>query len=265
MKINPTDIIMPPKFVLALLFLLYLPFLLGSLIGTGSITTAQDSDSNVSFETPEEAVTFYIQAVAAGEVPEIMQALAIDEMSENFSFDVHVGRLRLLQLHSPAPSDYALYRAINKAELSSQILFQTRNLAYGLLVPEKIGEMADGRILFIEETTEFVNEFINEVNPERLAQLQIVTIAVPLPDLAQDERTLENWARSAQMYGADELTERVVLLLFEENYYYTGFTLLRYGEDWKISLAMSALGYTNSFGFPVQTTEEEFGELIGGN
>jgi len=138
---------------------------------------------------------------------------------------------------------------------------QVRNLAYGLLATEK--GVVEGRTVPIDP--EGTIRFMNEVDPERLAQLQVINTGVPNPAIATSERLLENWNRVAQTYGADELTERVVLVLFEGNYYYMGFTLLRYGNNWKISSASSVLGNLSPLGTPQITTEEQFQELIGGN
>ncbi|MBN1202071.1 MAG: hypothetical protein JXJ20_09465 [Anaerolineae bacterium] len=245
----------------ALLSIVYLAFLAAVLLGISPIATAQDQTSDVSFKTPEEAITFYMQAVVQGDVAKIMQACAIDEMSEKFRFDLYANRLQALTLQAPAPSDYPFYAEINKAQFSWQVLNQARNLAYGLLSTEQ--ELIDGYTVPID--TEGAIQFMKEVDPERLAQLQVTKIGVPYPEIASDERNLNNWNKQAQIYGADELTERVVLLLFEGDYYYVGFTLLRYGEDWKISSAASQLGYTNAVGAPQETTEEEFLELVGGS
>jgi len=262
MKLRSTGIILSPEWARVLVPVLYVIFLFAGAVGNVSVVAAQD---DVSFDTPEEAITFYIQSVAEGEVSELMQATAVDEMSENFRFDLYVQRLRALNLQSPAPSDDTFYAEINKAQFSSQVLFQTRNLTYGLLTSES--QLIDGQMIVLpeDEAADFVTGFVNEVDPERLAQLQVITIAVPSPELAQSERNVENWDRLARVYGADELTERVALLLFEGDYYYVGFTLLRYEDDWKISSVNSALGNTSSLGAPVQITEEEFEEAFGGN
>jgi hypothetical protein len=244
----------------ALLPIVCLAFLAAGLLGIGPIATAQDQTSNVSFKTPEEAITFYMQAVAQGDVPQIMQACAINEMSENFRFDLYTNRFQALMLQAPAPSDYPFYAEMNKAQFSWQILFQARNLAYGLLSTET--ELLDGYTVRID--TEGTIKFMEEVDPERLARLQVTEIGVPSPELMYTERNQENFNMQAQIYGADELTERVVLFLFEGDYYYVGFTLLRYGENWKISSANSVLGGTNALGTPQKTTEEEFQELVDG-
>ncbi len=231
--------------------------LAASLLGVSPIATAQDQTGN-GFSTPEEAITFYMQALTQGDISQLMQACAITEMSENFRFDLFTDRIELITMNAPAPSDYSFYMEINEAQFTWQILNQVKNLAYGLLATEN--QMTEGYSVRIDAAG--TSKFMEEVDPARLAELQVMMIGLPEPHMASDERNLENWNEQAQVYGADELTERVVLFLFEGNYYYTGFTLLRYGENWKISWAASYLGNTNAMGAPQPTTEEEFQELI---
>jgi len=249
----------------ALLPVVCLAVLAAGLLVIGPIATAQDHTGNASFNTPEETITFFMEAFARGDVSTLLQACAVDEMSENFRFDLYVDRLRALHPQAPAPSDYPFYAELNKAQFASQILFQVRFLAYGLLTTEQ--DLLDARVVIIDqdETTAFTTNFIGEVDPARLAQLQVMRIGVPNPDSFYNERNVENWSRTAQMYGADEFTERVVLLLFEGEYYFSGFQLLRYGDDWKISGAASNLGGTNPMGTPQITTEADFQDLITGD
>jgi len=229
--------------------------------GISLIAGAQDDGSTPVFETPEDAITFYLEAVIQGDTAQILQASAVDEMSANFDFERAVNRVGSLTIHTPASSDHPFYVELNKAQFTSQILGQVKNLAYGLLATEK--DVVEGLAVFIEP--EGTTRFMNEVNPERLTELQVIEIGVPLPHLANDARNLENWAELARIYGADELTERIVLLEFDEDIYYTGFTLLRYDESWKISSAASPLGGISITGAPMLTTVEDFQDLIRGD
>lgn len=242
------------KFIRVLASLLSLSFLLGM---GATIATAQDSVDE-SFETPEEAITFYMQAFAENDIAKIMQSLAVDEMSENFNFEAYVNRLQVLNIQSPAPSEYEFYVEINRAQFTSQILLQTRNLAYGLLATEK--SLVEGQVLLLEP--EQFAMFATEVNPERLAELEVVEIGLPFPEFSLTERAQEIWSAQAGMYGADELTERVVLFLFEDEYYFTGFNVLRYGDNWKISFASSVIAGSSALGGPTPTTLEEFQDMI---
>jgi hypothetical protein len=245
----------------ALLLIVCLAFLATGPLGISPMATAQDPSGDVSLKTPEEAVTFYMQAVAQGDITQLMQACAFNEMSAGFRFDLYNDRLNYLTATTPAPSDYPFYAEMNRAQFSWQILNQVKNFVYGLLATEK--GPTEGLTVRID--AEGTRQFMEEVNPARLAQLEVVEIGVPDPEMASMERNLEIWNRIAEIYGADEFTERVVLFLFEGDYYYVGFGLLRYGETWKISSASSILGNTSYNGVAEETTEEAFQDLIGGD
>jgi len=53
---------------------------------------------------------------------------------------------------------------------------------------------------------------------------------------------------SGAVQGADELTERVALVMLEGQGYLVGFTLLRYGDGWKVSSQSPPLAGTPSTG-----------------
>lgn len=184
-----------------------LAFLVAGLGGVGPIALAQGQGSDGSFSTPEEAVTVYMQGVTQGDISQIMQACAINEMSEKFRLDLYTDRVKALTPFAPAPSDYPLYVEMNKAQFTWQILNQVKNLAYGLLATEN--KVVEGQVVPIDAAG--AAQFMEEVNPERLAQLQVTAMGLPSPEIAGSERNLDNWNRQAQVYGADELTERVVL------------------------------------------------------
>ncbi len=243
----------------ALFPIVCLLFVALGLSGMARLATAQDQSASVSFRTPEEAIMAYMQGVTQGDIAQILQACAVDEMGDGFNFELHTNRLQALTMLSPAPSTYPLYAEMNKVQFSWQILSQARNLAYALLATEN--RVVEGQTVLIDP--EGTLQFIDEVNPERLDQLQVVKIGLPNPELATSERNLQNWNTIAQIYGAEELTERVALFLFEGNTYLVGFALLRYGDNWKISNASSTLAGLSSFGTPSMTSEDAFDELIG--
>lgn len=259
MNISSITMRMDSKSARVLLPIAVLVFLFMGILSMSAITTAQDPNSDVTFKSPEEAITFYMQALAEGDVVKMMQAFAVNEMSENFRLDLFINRVQAIFPSMAAPSsDYPFYVEMNRAQFSWEILFQTRNLTYGLLASDK--ELFNTTV---KMDAEGATAFIQEIDPARLDQLEVVKMGIPEPELAQSERLLANWDIQAQIYGADEFTERVVLLQFEENYYAVGFAFLRYGEDWKIRGLNSALSGLNSLGAPQQMDEDEFQELIG--
>ncbi|MFN8465669.1 MAG: hypothetical protein U0X20_08975 [Caldilineaceae bacterium] len=137
---------------------------------------------------------------------------------------------------------------------------QVRNLAYSLLSAETV----DGSII-ANPGAERVQAFVTDVDPSRLAGIELVQIGAPSPDLLSSTRYQDNAAKQAAIYGADELTERVGLLSFEGKDYLLGFTVVRYGDGWKVMNQTSNLAGTSALGTVEPTTPDEFAGLIAGN
>ncbi len=211
-----------------------------------------------SFKTPEDAITSYLEGVVESDVDKILQACAIDEVSENFQFDDWVDRLGAMWVQNTlSPADYPLYVEINRVQQAYRILQPVRNLVYSLLS----SEVQESGLDLIEMDRRDANRFVEDVDPERLRGLEVEEIGVPEPEMMESDRYQENAEEQASIYGADEMTERVVLVSFEDEYYVLGFTLLRYGKSWKISAQFSAMGRTDGTGMAQPTTEEEFESL----
>ncbi len=223
---------------------------------SGTITTATAPNQSV-FKTPEEAITAYLKAVVQGDMNKILETCAIDEMSKNFKFDLLVDWLgAFLPLQSLAPSDYPFYVEQNKAQVTAEISRQVRFLMYSLLTDDRVG---DG--MTVPMDIEAARSLMKAVDPAKLAGLEVKKIAFPSKTYMND-RYLKSAAKRAAVYGADEATERVVLFSFGQDYYYIGFTLLRYGENWKISSQSSALANTSATGVVQKTTVEDFETMI---
>ena len=213
----------------------------------------------VTFKTPEDTIKYYFDGVEQNNLNKILQACAINEMAEKFNFASQVERLGGVM--SPgqflSPTDYTFYSEINKVTESSQILHQVKFFAYGLLSSEKVGDSS----LILNMDPQRVNKFIKDVDPRTLSTIEIKKISLPNQTLMNDPKYIENAKKSAILYGADESTERVALFSFEQSYYYIGFTLLRYGENWKISSQSSPLANTNVLGTPIKITVEGFDSM----
>jgi hypothetical protein len=228
---------------------------------TTPIPPTPEQDSSVVFKTPEEAITHYFQGLAQADPDKILQACAVNEMGENFNFELNTERIGLLlPAESLSPTEYPLYVEANKMQLSAQIFTRVKMFAYSLLSSENVDEGIP-----VQMDPERTTNFIQDIDPEKLDQLEVMRIGLPDKTLMNSASYLENAARMASIYGADELTERVALFSFEQNDYYLGFTLLRYGESWKISSQSSPLAGTSPLGTPQQTSVEEFENMVNGD
>ncbi|MEO8393813.1 MAG: hypothetical protein ABI700_12550 [Chloroflexota bacterium] len=244
---------------LRLLFVIVCLGLLAAIgFGANSTALAQDQSGDVVFKTPEDAITLYMQGIAESDIDKILQACAINEMSENFKLDLSIARIGVLDPYqSQAPSDYAFYAEMNKAQQSARILSQVRLFTFSLLSSEDI---ASGTIIRMDEAR--TAQFIKDVDPARLAQIEVKKIGIPFPRIIESANYVENTTKLAQVYGADEYSERVVLFQFEGNDYGAGFTLLRYGENWKIMSASSPVANLVPSGATGKITEADFEKML---
>ena len=227
-----------------------------------STSSAPPPAADVVFKTPEDAINAYMQGVAQNDIQKIAQACAINEMSEKFKFDLYTQRLGGIfmpaQFLSPATSPFFI--ETNKMKLSGQIFDRVKMLTYSLLSSENVSDgspitgMDAGRI----------EAFMKDLDPKRLSGLAVEQIVLPNKTLMSDAKYLDNANKMALIYGADEQTERVVLFSFEKNEYFIGFTLLRYGQNWKISSQISALSNSNQLGAAQKITPTEFQNMNGG-
>ena len=206
------------------------------------------------FATPEEAVREYLAGVADADAERILAASAIDEAAAGFDFAANVEALRaFLPFQSLAPSEYPFYVEANRAQHTYRILLWVQNLAYGLMT----GLELDGAGIAPVDRA-WAEAFVAEVDPTRLADLEVIDVRFPNAEFEFDERYLENAAAQAARYSADELTERLALVSFEGGHYAVGFTLLRFGDGWKVFSQVSPLAGTSAMGTATPTTAEDF-------
>ncbi len=242
--------------------MLLLAWLAAACAGTGTpaaaVTPGPTPANEVTYETPSDVIKAYFTGIAQNDIRLIEQTLAIDEVSEKFKFDQYTARLRALQpVQSLAPAEYPFYVELNRAQLTNQFYSRVKMFAFSLLSSEEVDE---GKTIIIDAAR--IDAFLKDVDPKKLAGLELKKIGPPEPALMLTSRYVENAAQRASIYGADEATERVALFSFEGQDYYVGFTLLRYGDNWKIISQDSTLAGTDWLGIPQKTTLAEFEQLI---
>lgn len=230
------------------------------LVALGSVPVIAQGAAAPGTSTPEDAVTTYVAAIAANDVDAILATTAVDEMAAGFDFQASTERLQAMVLmNSLAPAEYPMFGALNRYQQASWILGQVRNLVYGLLSDEEV----DGRVITPVDADQ-IAAFVAAVDPTRLAGLRVLDVRFPVPDMATNERYLANNAALAAIYGADEMTERLALIELDGQTHALGFTLLRYGDAWKVSSQSAPIAGTSSFGTAQPMTREEYDELTGG-
>jgi hypothetical protein len=202
------------------------------------------------FATPENAITYFIKALTKNDLNKAFKACAINDYNENYDFSAFSRRLDSVSyLHYLAPSEYAFYAELNKLECLARIGKQIKLLYYSILFNEN-----DLLVTKAKPTDEQLERFIQAVDPKRLSDLQLISI--DKPSLVNDKRYQKNSLASAQCFGANDATERVVLLKLDNDFFILGFHLYKFGSFWKIDSLCSPLANTTMYGVEKISFEE---------
>ncbi len=195
-----------------------------------------------SFATPESAITYFMKSLKNNKISNAFKACAVNDYSKKYNFKAFSRRLDSISyLQSMAPSEYELYVELNKIECLARIGKQIKLFYYSILSSEN--DLLDTKT---KPTNDQIEKFIQTVNPKRLSVLEVISIDKPL--LIDDERYKSNAAASAQCFGANDVTERVALLKFNNDFYILGFHLYKFGSSWKIDSLSSPLANTPMYG-----------------
>jgi hypothetical protein len=206
---------------------------------------------------PEDAVREYLAGLAATDVPRILGAAAIDEIAEGFDFVEQIDRIQaFVPSLRMAPAEDPFWVELNRVTRTGEVLDRVRYLIYSLLTDETI----DGNPIAPVDRA-WAQAFALQVDPERLAGLAVLDIGVANREMLESEGTLEILARQARVQSADELTERVALVSFEGDLYVVGFTLGRFGDEWKVVNQFAPVSGMDALGTAKPTTQEAWEEL----
>jgi hypothetical protein len=204
--------------------------------------------------SPEAAVELFMRGVKQASFETILAASACTEAAEGFDFTAftdHMGILIPHIFHADSNNDF--YRTINRNAFEATIAQQVKVLSWALLlggdIPLEGASISDSLVL---------ERFQHGFDVSKLRGLKLISIDFPHDSLKDSERNLANWRRNAGFYGADEYTERVALFSFDKLFWYTGFTLVRYGSTWKVLSMNSSLGNTSALGSPTRCTMESY-------
>lgn len=211
-----------------------------------------------SFSTPEEAIESFIAGIRENDLYMALSACAINDYAEDFDFEAQAERLGVIMpMTGMAPSESDLYEDINKITQTNYLCNQIKMFCYSFGLGADVDMAGTTQITDAQEA----EAFADAVDPERLERLEIASIDEPSPDLLYSEANQRNFDTQAQIHGADEQTERVVLYDLDGTLYGGGFQLLRYGKAWKVSAMTSNLAGMSPYGAVVPITEKEYRQI----
>ena len=227
--------------------------------GNQTPTPATPTATPATFATPEVAIRAYLAGVAGTNVDVILATCAIDEAAANFNFAAAADRLKVLLLTGPAPAQYPFYAQMNRSYFADRILGQVKMLSYSLLSTGTVDSnpiLADGPQ---------ASAFAQQVDPARLAGLQVVEIRPVTATIDNDPKYRANATAEAAVYGATNSEQRLALVALGGSDYEVGFTLFQYPSGWKVFLQSASLSSLPSSGAAQQITQTDFEQQTSGS
>ena len=183
-----------------------------------------------------------------------MSACAIHEQAEGYDFSGFVDRMKM---HTPilnlAPSTNDLYRELNSASVQGNFANQMKMLIYSFFITDGL----DGRPLMPADRS-YAEAFETAVDAQKLANLNLIRIDPPMKTVLEITRNIENFTKMAKLYGAQEMTERIVLYELDCHTFVGGFGIYRYAHGWKICRFYSSLAGTTATGAVQPATLQEY-------
>jgi hypothetical protein len=209
------------------------------------------------YTAPEDAVRHFVGAVRDNDFGKAMEACALD--ADGFDFEGTVNRIKaLLPLTMPGPSQYGFFRDCNRAAQEGTIANQIKMFAYSLLTSCRLSSDP-----VYDLTDQDLKDLIYSLDPANIAGLKTVSIDIPEPDIMGSEKNVENFTKTANLKGAEEMTERIALFELDGKYYLGGFQLMRYETGWKITGLNSNLAGTSAQGTVTETSLDEYAGYAG--
>ncbi len=196
------------------------------------------------FATPEAAIRHFVDRVIANDLYGALEACAVNE-ADVYDFRALTKRLNAMMLSATlGPSKGPLMTQINRVNLAFNITRQIKFMVFSLLINDEgrldvpIGNPTDANI----------DSFIAAIDTQRLSELQLMKVSIPHSEMMNSPDYRKNALQTALTYGASEFTERVALYSFGGRLYIGGFSLLKYGQNWRISTLSSPLLGPSAFG-----------------
>lgn len=199
----------------------------------GSAVAGLFGASEGNFATPEAALTFVVQHIAAGDVQGAAPAFASTSMVNGFNFVTQVQRLNAMVPSEWLPSTSAYNRTVDMGLRTSLVTADLRWMMRSIVDPQ---DAPNDTVTIDSEAA--ATALAARLDGSKMSQLSVVH----LDKLGVTHTAMtRNFPAMAAPYGADEYAEYAVLYDTINGPMSGGVRFLRYGNRWLIMDLSSAL------------------------
>ena len=197
------------------------------------------------FDTPEEALTAYLEGLRDSDLDRMLSAFAIEVMAENYDFAAMLERLQVyspsLTFRMPNANDLALAMNVEarRSEVVHSIIMQQLSLTEDFMDDDFV-EMFHFSMVRLggpDDVARFVNQLSSALNALPFQTIEIIRFIAPedFDDRYLSEHNQEILSRQANMHGADSWESRVVKFMMDGREYILFADVVQYGDRWYLA------------------------------
>lgn len=202
------------------------------------------------FDTPQEALDYFVDAVADMDYEKALTAFPIERAAENYNFYAMVNRVQAwmptYQMVVPGGSEGN--KQLNQHFLTASVERQINNFIFSFFAAP---DLRAGVPLPGEDV---IRELFKDYNVEDIKKLKAVQMIFAEEELQKKDVHQENVKKTAEIYGGDTLEDYIVTYQIGSNAYMGGVEFIKYGEKYYIWQLSSPIGGTpaNCYVTPVE-------------
>lgn len=207
---------------------------------SGSNTTIKKYEGD-GFDSPEEAVTRYLEGLKEMDYEKMLSAFAWESQISHFSVNAYLKHLKSVQLtyipRMPSNNDFLFSANVNAIRAT-----QTKYI-YDSIEAYLRGYSYNYAKTYTFDKEYEVDEYLALFNKEKIQKLtEMTNIRFLSPDSVTDNKyskTKESRDKNLEKYGADEVESVVALADVGEEILFFCPTVVRYGNKWYIASVAS--------------------------
>ena len=190
------------------------------------------------YESPEEAVVAYLEALKKGDVEGMLATFAIETYVSEMDAQADLARMGSFQpgygMRLPLGGEYQRQVAVaaRYGQLAESLAYQWMLFSW----PEGYEEFGGTRVILTEDgaVEAFLAGLAENDAAARWQEMEVVEFVEPaeLSDMYLNESNQQNIARQAAIYGCDEIVTVAVKLDIGGEEWYQCMDVARYGGKW---------------------------------
>ena len=224
---------------------------------TNVMNTSGKSGNSKTFKTPEQAIEHFFEGIKENDMEKALQACSIYEYGEQYDFNASIERYTMISPTSYAPTDYDLYADYNIIKRKNMWANRILSICYALSDDNEIAKQINEGLSVKIESDNDIEQFVEDVNPDNMKDLEIIRVDVCCPDLQAGDIVERNVKMLNKIISADERKEYSVLFSCDGETYATAVTLCKFDNCWKLEDPAFYTGWNANL-IPEQMSEDDY-------